>query len=64
MRGRLGVSPRFKLFDTQTTCSSKLSDIAALSKLKQTRTLEDDNSLGGLMLKQTKEANFHKQTNS
>jgi len=43
--------PGSKLFDTQTTFSPTLSDIKALKKLKQTRSLADDNSFGGLRVK-------------
>ena len=47
---QLGVSPRSKLFDTRTTFSSTLSHIEALWKLKQTRSLADDNLFVGLRL--------------
>ena len=45
------VSPRSKLFETQTTFSPTLSDIEALWKLKQMRSLADDNLFGGLRVK-------------
>ena len=38
-----GFSPRSKLFDTQTAFSPTLSDIEALWKFKQMRSLADDN---------------------
>ena len=41
----LGVSPRSKLFDTQTICLPILSDIEAIWKLKQTRNFVDDKLL-------------------
>ena len=41
------VSPRFKLFDTQTTFSPTLSHIETLCKFKQIRNLADDNLFGG-----------------
>jgi len=47
----LDVSPRSKLFDSQTTFLPTLSDIEALLILKQTRNLADDNLFGGLRVK-------------
>ena len=49
----LGVSPRSKRFDSQTTFSLTLSDIEALWKLKQTRNVADDNLFGRLRVKGT-----------
>ena len=48
---RLGVSPGYKLFDTQTKWSPTLSLIEALSKLKQMRNLDDENLFGRLRVK-------------
>ena len=42
---------QIKLFYTQTTFSSTLSDIQALWKLKQTRDLADNKLFGGLRVK-------------